>query len=146
MVGRSIEALAGEPKYLGLPARKPLLGWESACGSRTVFVVEGPFDWLTLQSWEFPALALVGTHVRPAVLTSLTRFERIYLVLDNDDAGRAATATITTALGNRAVPVPLSDAKDVSDLAVRVDGYSAFVQAVHEAESPARPTLATLAA
>jgi DNA primase len=146
MVGRSVEATVDGPKYLGLPGRKPLLGWESARGSRTVFVVEGPFDWLTLRSWELPALALVGTHVRPAVLTSLARFARIYLVLDNDDAGRAATAAIHTALGNRAVPVSLSDAKDVSDLAVRADGYAAFVRAVHEAESPAAPTPVALAA
>jgi DNA primase len=80
------------------------------------------------------------------VLTSLARFERIYLVLDNDDAGRAATAAIHTALGNRAVPVWLTDAKDVSDLAVQADGYAAFAQAVHDAESPAPPTPVALAA
>ncbi len=146
MVGRAVEATSDVPKYLGLPGRKPLLGWESARGAQSVFLVEGPFDWLTLMSWELPALALVGTHVRPAVLTSLTRFARIYLVLDNDDAGRAASAPIRGALGNRAVPVSLSDAKDVSDLAVRADGYAAFVQAVHEAESLAPPTPIALAA
>ncbi len=142
MVGRAIDPSIDGPKYLGLPGRKPLLGWESARGSRTVYVVEGPFDWLTLRSWELPALGLVGTHVRPAALHVLTHFERIYLALDSDDAGCAAAGAINAALGNRAVSIQLSGVKDVADLAVLPDGRgrAAFVQAIQDAESGSRTT------
>ena len=78
---------SSEPKYLGLPGRKPLLGWESALGSPEVYLVEGVFDLLTLWSWHLPAVALVGTHVRAPVLDAFARFERVYLVLDNDCGG-----------------------------------------------------------
>ena len=141
MVGRTADPSADGPRYLGLPGRKPLLGWESARGSRTVFVVEGPFDWLTLRSWDLPALALVGTHVRPAALHALTHFERIYLTLDNDDAGQAAAGAINAALGNRAMSIQLPGVKDVADLAVLPDGRAVFARAVQEAESgsPAAP-------
>lgn len=141
MVGRTVDSSADGPRYLGLPGRKPLLGWESARGSRTVFVVEGPFDWLTLRSWDLPALALVGTHVRPAALHALAHFERIYLTLDNDEAGRAAAGAINASLGNRALSIQLPGVKDVADLAVLPAGRAAFARAVQEAESgsPAAP-------
>jgi DNA primase len=141
MVGRTIEPSVEGPRYLGLPGRKPLLGWESARGSRTVFLVEGPFDWLTLRSWDLPAVALVGTHVRTAAVQALSRFERIYLALDNDEAGHAAAVAINAALGNRAALVQLPGVKDVADLATLPDGRVAFAHAVEEAESgsPAAP-------
>src|SRR5205085_998659 len=49
-------------RYLGLPGNKPLMGWDAAleaagCGAAIV-VVEGPFDWLVLQRWGIPSLAL----------------------------------------------------------------------------------------
>jgi len=58
------------PKYLALRGSKPLLGWEQACGSATVIAVEGVFDLLTLRTWGFPAVALVGTHTRRTSSTS----------------------------------------------------------------------------
>jgi DNA primase len=142
MVGRAVDPFTDGPKYLGLSGRKPLLGWDSARGSRIVVVVEGPYDWLTLRSWDLPALALVGTHVRPAALHALTHFERIYLALDNDAAGCAAAGAINAALGNRAVSIQLSGVKDVADLAVLPDGRgrAALARAVQEAESGSSAT------
>jgi DNA primase len=128
LVGRTIEGNGGGPKYLGLPGAKPLLGWETALGSPMVILVEGVFDWLTLVQWGFPALALVGTRVRPEVLRALgARFERVYLALDADDAGQQAAAAIATALGSRAVTVRLPHGiKDVAELAPRPDGRAVF--------------------
>jgi DNA primase len=139
MVGRRITARGDAPKYLGLPGRKPLLGWESAQGSPTIILVEGPFDWLTLRLWDLPGLALVGTHVRASAIAALARFRRLYVALDNDDAGRVATDALTEALGARAVAVRLGGVKDVADLAPRSDGRTVLEAAVQLAEAGAPP-------
>ena len=132
LVGRTVGPDGGDPKYLGLPGAKPLLGWETAVGSPTAIVVEGVFDWLTLVQWGFPALALVGTRARPEVLRALgARFQRLYLALDADDAGREAAEAIVQALGPRAVPLRLPDGvKDVAELAPRPDGRALFARAL----------------
>lgn len=133
LVGRTIGTAASGPRYLGLPGPKPLLGWESAREGRAVYLTEGPFDWLALRSWGLPALALVGTHARRESLAALAGFDRVYLALDSDEAGRGATESLRGLLGARAVPVPLPGTKDVADLALRPDGRDAFRRAVAEA-------------
>src|SRR5205085_4635933 len=60
------------------------------------------FDWLPLGGWGFPAVALVGTRVRPEAVAALARFERVYLAPDQDEAGRAAADALLRALGRRA--------------------------------------------
>ncbi|MGE3795877.1 MAG: CHC2 zinc finger domain-containing protein [Dehalococcoidia bacterium] len=132
LVGRAIDPETGVPKYLGLPGTKPLLGWEGAVGSPTAVVVEGVFDWLTLVQWGFPAVALVGTHVRTEELRALGgRFRRLYLALDADDVGRAATDAIARALGPMALPVSLPPGvKDVAELALRPGGRALFARAL----------------
>ena len=137
LVGRAIAPDSGGQKYLGLPGRKPLLGWEAACRSRVVYLTEGPFDWLTLRRWGFPALALVGTRVRTEALRALDRFARIYLVLDGDSAGQQATEILQGALGRRAIPVRLPGVKDVAELGLRPDGRDAFARSVRQADLPA---------
>lgn len=132
LVGRGIGAETMNPKYLGLPGAKPLLGWETAAGSPTAVVVEGAFDWLTLRMWGLPALALVGTRVRPEVLHALaTRFQRLYLALDADEAGQTAMAAFQEAMGVRAVPVRLPPGvKDVADLAPLPGAQETFAGAL----------------
>jgi DNA primase len=132
LIGRSILAGHGGPKYLSLPGPKPLLGWETASAASTVYVTEGPFDWLTLRRWSYPAMALVGTHVRPEALASLARFERICLVLDTDQAGQAAAAELVRTLGERAVSVVLPLVKDVSELGRQPDGSAIFAQTLRQ--------------
>jgi DNA primase len=130
LIGRTIDSQDDQPKYLGLPRRRPLFGWETAKDARDVFVVEGVFDWLTLLSWSYPTLALVGTHIRADALTALTRFKRIYLVLDNDEAGQTAAVTLARTLGNRAVVVNLPRVKDVAELATVPEGRDIFSRAI----------------
>ena len=55
-----------------------------------IVVVEGVFDSLTLRRWGYPAVALLGTHIRPELVEQLRKFERVYLVLDQDDGGLEA--------------------------------------------------------
>ncbi len=126
LIGRLIGDEPAEPRYLGLPGRKPLLGWEGVAGTPEILLTEGVFDLLTLRRWGYPALALVGTRPRPAQVEALRRFARIYLVLDADEAGREATLALRQALGERAVPVALPGVKDVAELALRPDGRLAF--------------------
>lgn len=139
LVGRALDA-ATEPRYLGLPGRKPLLGWDSAHDSPTVIVTEGPFDLLTLRQWGYPALALVGTHARPEATTRLARFQRVYAALDADAAGQAATRALGEALGSRVVPVALpAGVKDVSELAGHPDGQRLFAGALLDADRATAP-------
>lgn len=128
LIGRTIDPDDDRPKYLGLPGTKPLLGWEPAKDALEVFLVEGVFDWLTLLMWGYPALALVGTHVRPEVVKALARFERVYLVLDTDEAGQAAARDLARALGYRGTVVTLAGVKDVAELLPRKDGRLVFAQ------------------
>jgi len=134
LIGRTIEREDNGPKYLGLPGRKPLLGWELAKDSPEVFVVEGVFDWLTLLSWGYSALALVGTRARLEVLNALAGFDRIYVVLDTDQAGLVAAEDLVQRIGRRTVLVTLQGVKDVAELAMLPDGPSRFGWSLRQAE------------
>lgn len=134
LIGRTIDQQDDVPKYLGLPGRKPLLGWDTARDSPEVFVVEGVFDWLTLLSWGYPTVALVGTYVRPTVLNALSRFERVFLVLDNDQPGREAARDVAQALGKQATVVRLPEVKDVAELAIVPEGRHVFSHAVGQSD------------
>jgi len=134
LIGRTIDPDDDRSKYLGLPGPKPLLGWETAKDSAEVCLVEGVFDWLTLLNWGYPALALVGTHVRPAALKALARFERVFLLLDNDEAGQAAAADLAKALGSQAVVTRLPGVKDVAELGIVPEGLHVFAQTIGQSD------------
>jgi DNA primase len=133
-----------EPKYLGLRGGKPLLGIEQALELQTVIVVEGVFDFLAVRRWGYPVLALLGTHARPEVVDQLRAFMRVFLVLDQDNAGLEATLRLTDELGSAAVPVALPDGiKDVAELAPRADGQAVFASALQAATDSLEPDLGT---
>jgi DNA primase len=112
---------------LSLPGSKPLLGLEQVGTSPSVIAVEGVFDWLTLRSWGYPAVALLGTHAHSDMVERMRSFQRVYLVLDQDNAGLEATMRLVDVLGPAAIPVALPDGiKDVPELAPRVDGQRLF--------------------
>jgi DNA primase len=141
LIGRHLDAHepASYPdrRYLGLVGQKPLLGWEEAvaAGSDQVTVVEGPLDWLALRDWGLPALGLCGTSLRPAAVASLRRFQRVYLALDNDDAGDKGSDSLLSALGERAVRVRLPrGCKDPAELAQTPEGARVFAASLRAAE------------
>jgi DNA primase len=120
-----------QPKYLGLPGRKPLLGWERARGSGSVVVVEGLFDYLTLRMWAVPVVALLGTHLSEDRIGALRTFPRQYLCLDADSAGRAATSRLQQELGPSGIPVRLPEGvKDLAELAPLPGGEQRFAAAL----------------
>jgi DNA primase len=132
LIGRTIPPAVAAPKYLGLPGRKPLLGWGALAARQEVVLVEGIFDWLVLSQWGIPSLALVGTHLRPDLLAALARFQHLYIVMDNDAAGHTATEALVRALGPRALPVDLAGVKDVADLALEPGGRARFARALSD--------------
>jgi DNA primase len=152
LVGRLLESdiqddtADAPPRYLGLPGSKPLLGLEQTGTSPSLIATEGVFDWLTLRRWGYPTVALVGTHARADIVEQLRGRQRVYLVLDQDDAGLEATIRLVDALGPTAIPVALPNGiKDVAELAPRDDGQALFARALLEAVGAAPPqvTLAT---
>lgn len=138
LVGRAWPPDDGRVKYLGLPGTKPLLGWEGARGSPEVYVTEGVFDWLALVEWGLPAVAIVGTHAGRDGREALARFDRAYLALDGDAAGREAAAGLAGELGERAAILRLPGAKDVAELALRPNGRAALLRAARIAEGGGR--------
>jgi DNA primase len=143
MIGRLLEGdpavheLEDLPKYLGLPGTKPVFGSHVVSESPAVVVTEGAFDYLTLRTWGYPALALMGTHCSEAMLQQLRSFARVYVVFDQDDAGFEATLRLIGAMGSSAIPVALPDGtKDVAELATIADGRILFAQALVEAAGP----------
>jgi DNA primase len=101
--GRALDGRS--PKYK-LPAgfRK---AWElfniqraAATSSQTVIVVEGYFDCVRVHQAGFPfVVALMGSSLSASQERVLVeRFERVFLMLDGDAAGRAASRVISTRL------------------------------------------------
>jgi DNA primase len=141
LVGRILEPIsmdaAGEPpspKYLGLPGTRPLLGLERVADSPSVVIAEGVFDYVIGRGWGYPVVGLMGTDVSALVLEQVRRFKRQYLVLDQDDAGAAATLRMVQELGSTAVPVALPQGvKDLGELGSCPDGPRLFAQALLDA-------------
>jgi DNA primase len=133
LTGRALRQ--GTPRYLNLRLPKPLLGLGLA-RSDEVVVTEGPFDWLTAVQWGLPAVALLGTHVSRSAAQTLTRFRRVYLALDADDAGRRAASQIAADLRGRGAIVDLPPGiHDLNDLGRLPDGREAFQRCLELATS-----------
>jgi DNA primase len=114
-------------RYLNLRLPTPMLGLGLVRGDEVV-VTEGPFDWLTAVQWALPAVALLGTRVSRSTIQALSRFRRVFLALDSDEAGRRATGQLMSALGSRAIPVELpSSVHDLNDLGRTPAGREAFL-------------------
>jgi DNA primase len=132
LTGRS---LGVEPRYLNLRTHSPVLGLSRITGPE-VILTEGPFDWLTAVHWDLPAAALAGSNVSKAALRALSRFRRIFVVMDGDAAGRRATNELSSALGSKALPVELpGGVKDLNDLGRLPEGRRLFEQCLAEARS-----------
>jgi len=135
LAGRALKSYQ-KAKYLHLPgAPKPIYGLQLIQGRHEVFVTEGPFDWMTLVSWGYPACALLGHKVKREHERYFDYATRIYLCLDNDEAGRKATRELVRLWGERARPVPhVKGVKDVNELAQRPNGRQLFVRLVRLAD------------
>ena len=126
-----------KPKYLALPLPKPLYGVEGVKRRDKVLVVEGVFDWMTLASWDYPTVALLGTRLGREGRSYLEKFERVYLVLDADEEGTLAAKRIRRELGDKARAVNLPNGvEDPSQLSHLERGKELLAQAVAKARTP----------
>lgn len=141
MVGRICpgvgRALCADRRFLNLRGPRRLLGYHDARGHPDVFVAEGLFDYLTLAAWGLPAVGLCGAQpgarLGREVARALARFRRVFLLCDDDAAGRAAGGWLAAALGERVVPVTLPNVKDVAELGAHAGGRAAFHHAIRAA-------------
>ena len=102
-------------------------------------MAEGVFDWLALTGWGLPAVAALGTQGMERVAAALRGCPRVFLALDNDDAGREAAERLLPLLGRRAAAVTLPrGVGDVGELAALPHGRAAFLRLLSLAARSAR--------
>jgi len=136
LCGRDIRGR--DPKYLfmaGIP--KPVYGLVRLRRGFPVFVVEGVFDWLTLLQWGYQAVCLLGTSLKKNDALQLCQAKRVYLALDNDEAGERGTRELGERLRERTevfcLHLPRS-VKDTNELAQMSDGREIFARLVRSAK------------
>lgn len=99
-------------------------------------VTEGPFDWLTAVQWGLSAVALLGTRVSRSTVQGLARFQRVYLALDSDEAGRRAAAQLAAELTGQALILELPPGiHDLNGMGRPPDGRRAFLSCLQEANN-----------
>ena len=133
ITGRAI-ANNQTPRFQGLPGERPLLGWGRLEHHRWVILTEGVFDWLLLTTWGYPACATMGAQNSVNVALTLSPMEYVFLVFDNDEAGRASVESLKEALTCKVIEIPLPEnIKDIAELASRGYGRRMFHDSMMEA-------------
>lgn len=132
LTGRRVH-LKGEPapakqirKYINTTGTRVLGGAMTVAGQLAAVVCEGPFDWLTLLKWRFPACYLAGDGIPTELLSWVSTARIVYLAMDPDAAGDLHLPALRHVLGERACTVRLPPHLDPGDLGVCADGYTRF--------------------
>lgn len=87
--------------------------------SRSLLLVEGESDSWTA-SWRYPTYDVLGlqtgamTYPRMELAQPLSRYDKIFIAFDGDEAGRAGATRWQAALGDRATVVDVPDGEDVT--------------------------------
>ena len=93
-----------------------------------VVLVEGQSDVWRLFQFGYNATALMGSHISDEQIKMLSKFDKVYLALDNDEPGRRATEEVYALLKDhvniRLVPYTTSDP---CDCIVKREWENAFV-------------------
>ncbi len=87
------------PWAIDPPMPESLFGFDEYKGEEKVYLTEGPFDALTLQTHGYPAMGLCGTQsLSPNLIRLLkkTKIKRVILVFDNDPNGSGQKAVLET--------------------------------------------------
>lgn len=90
---------------------------------RVIFVVDGVFDSMALNARGIPAIALLGSTVSPEVLYFLGWYKFVYVVRDNDAAGKSLYYKLKNSLQTNVFSVLQGKTKDIEEL-LRTDPYS----------------------
>jgi DNA primase len=123
----------GEPRYMGLhDLPKPLYGFGRFQHERRLYLVEGPFDWLSLLQWGLPAVSSLGSHLS-AFQKALLSNRRVILAHDADIAGDLAAQQIARSIPNTTRLRPPEPWKDWNDCLVAGWTREQFLD--HESQS-----------
>lgn len=142
MVARAIDPQV-EPKYkysAGFIKKEGMIGFSEARGSKNILVVEGVLDAALLTARGLQAVALGGTELSKEQLQAIEEAgtRQLILALDEDEAGRKATAKIIKTLSQtsqlRLYVVSLGGGfKDPAEMVLH-EGINAFTEAVKQAQ------------
>ena len=136
---------AGHPKYLGEQAAVPLLFNTADLlddEATTLYVVEGEFDAIVLSQIGLTVVGYPGTGSWSSVFTRAIGpqdWERIVVLADGDDAGRAAAKKVAKELRGDVVNLP--DGEDVSSLYVKDPGRLRSLLGLDQADTGDDPEL-----
>lgn len=95
---------------------------DSIAGEDTVYLVEGEIDCLTLQQMGFNAVGVPGVQTfKTEWLDYLDMAKRVFVIFDQDSAGRAGAEKVSSIIGPRSRIVELPrQGIDVNDYAVKM--------------------------
>lgn len=95
-------------------------------GYRWIVVVEGIIDAMILWMWSVPAVCSFGSKISEKQIGLLMEFDKVYICLDNDDAGVKGWVSAMNTLketGLEVMRILLPRKKDINDLT-----YNEFVK------------------
>lgn len=117
MIGRAIEDFH-EPKYLNywnFQKSHHLYGLHRVASRDRLVLVEGLIDVLRWAGYDLPAAGLIGAHASEEQVQLALCFERIYLALDRDEAGRLGEEQLIRRLHGRVPVFQMTFPKDKHD-------------------------------
>ena len=116
-VGRSVEGkdFKNTP---GLPKSKTLFNLHRVKANDKVYVVESSFDAIRLDQVGMPAVATLGATISKSQVELLEKyFNEIYLIADNDEAGKSMSKKMIDKLKSRVSIITLdAKYKDIGDM------------------------------
>jgi len=116
-VGRSLEGkdFKNTP---GLPKSKTLFNLHRVKANDRVYVVESSFDAIRLDQVGMPAVATLGATISKSQVELLEKyFNEIYLIADNDEAGKSMSKKMIDKLKSRVSIITLDTKyKDIGDM------------------------------
>ena len=123
-VGRSIEGKVFK-NTPGLPKSKTLFNLQNAKRHDKVFIVESSFDAIRLEQVGVQAVATLGATISHDQRRLIKQyFNQIFLLADNDEAGKIMANKLKTHFGDGCIVSELpSNVKDVSDMNDEDLGY-----------------------
>lgn len=95
---------------------------DSICGEQTAYLVEGEIDCITLQQFGFNTVGLPGVHTfKEDWVDYFEDAKRIYIIFDQDSAGRSGAEKVSGILGQRSRIVELpKKGIDINDFVVKL--------------------------
>ncbi len=116
-VARSIEGKEFK-NTPGLPKSKLLFNLNRVKTASAVYVVESSFDAIRLDQVGIPAVATLGANISSKQIELLNKyFSDIYLIADNDDAGKTMIEKMKDRLGSSLSVITIdSNYKDIGEM------------------------------